>query len=102
MAEKLTDAQVRHVAKLSRLHLSDQEVAQYAERLSATLDYVSKLGELDLDQVEPMVHATDAHNVLREDEPRPSLTVEQVLDNAPDQSPPFFKVPKVLGQGPSA
>ena len=96
MAEKLTEDQVRHVAKLSRLRLSDAEVHQFAGQLSAVLDYVSKLNELNLDGVEPLAHAMDATNALREDVPRPGLTVEQALANAPEQDPPFFKVPKVL------
>jgi aspartyl-tRNA(Asn)/glutamyl-tRNA(Gln) amidotransferase subunit C len=109
--EKLTEQQVRHVAKLSRLRLSDQEIASYTERLSAVLEYVSKLNELDIEGVEPMAHATDTTNVLREDELAGgisggtvggALSVDQVLDNAPATSPPFFKVPKVLGQGPGA
>lgn len=102
MPEKLTDAQVRHVAKLSRLRLSDDEVSQLATRLSAVLDYVSKLNELNVDGVEPMAHAMELSNVLRDDEPRPGLPTEAVLANAPEKSPPFFVVPKVIGEGGGA
>jgi aspartyl-tRNA(Asn)/glutamyl-tRNA(Gln) amidotransferase subunit C len=97
MTERLTEEQVRHVAKLSRLALSDAEVHDFSAQLSRVLEYVSKLGELDLDAVEPMAHALDMTNSLRPDEPAPPLSVEQVLANAPEATPPFFKVPKVIG-----
>ncbi len=99
MAEKLTLEQVRHVAKLSRLRLSDEQVEHFAHQLSSVLDYVSMLQEPDTSQVEPMAHAMDVTNVLREDVPVPGLAVDAVLANAPDKEPPFFKVPKVIGEG---
>ena len=102
MPEKLTEAQVRHVAKLSRLTLSDEEVQHFGSQLSSILDYVSKLNELDVTGVEPMAHALDMTNALREDYPQPPLPVEAVLANAPDAEPPFFKVPKVIGEGSGA
>ena len=102
MPAKLTEEEVRHVAKLSRLRLSEDEIHRMAEQLSAVLDYVSKLNELDVKGVEPMAHAMDMSNAFRQDEARPGLPVEKVLDNAPDQSPPFFKVPKVIGEGSGA
>ncbi len=102
MPEKLTDDQVRHVARLSRLELGDDQIHRFAEQLSHVLDYVSQLSELDLGGVEPMAHTMGQTNVLRDDEPGPGLTVESVLANAPAASPPFFMVPKVLGDGGSA
>lgn len=102
MPEKLTEQQVRHVAKLSRLRLSDEEVHRMAEQLSAVLDYVSQLSELNVEGVEPMAHAMELTNVWREDVPGETLTVEQVLANAPQKDPPFFKVPKVIGDGGGA
>jgi len=96
-SQELTEQQVRRVAKLSRLWLSDQEIHHFAEQLSGVLGYVSKLDELDVTDVEPMAHAMDVTNVLREDDPQGGMDEQTVLDNAPDKSPPFFKVPKVLG-----
>ena len=93
---------VRHAAKLSRLNLTDAEVAQFTNQLARVLEYVSKLNELDVTAVEPIAHALDITNVLREDEPVPGMDVDQVLANAPAKSPPFFKVPKVLGGGSGA
>lgn len=102
MANKLSVDQVRHVAKLSRLRLSNQEIEHFALQLSSVLEYMSKLNELDVDAVEPMSHALDVTNVSRSDKPAPGLPVDQALANAADKAPPFFKVPKVLGEGSGA
>lgn len=93
----ITPEQVKHVAKLSRLAIPDAKVGYFAGQLGAILGYISKLSEVNIDGVEPMAHASGLVNVLREDEVRPSLPVEVVLANAPDSDPPYFKVPKVLG-----
>ena len=102
MAETLNDDQVRQVAKLSRLRLSDEEVHHFAGQLSAVLGYVSKLNELDVEHVEPMAHAADVSNVLREDQPQPGMPVDSALSNAPDAAGSFFKTPKVLGDDSGA
>lgn len=93
----LTPEQVRHVARLARLELSDEQVDLYARQLGSVLGYVAKIAEAHLAGVEPMAHAVPLHNVLREDEVGPALPLEDVLRNAPDSDGPFFKVPKVLG-----
>ena len=64
--------QVLHVARLSRLGLSEEEVEKMARELSGILEHVDRIAELDLDQVEPTDHVVDLENVLRPDEPRPS------------------------------
>ena len=102
MAERLSDDQVRHVAALGRLKLDEQQVAQFAQQLSAVLHYVSQLSELDVDSVEPLAHALDVTNVLRDDDPDTPLPVDQVLANAPQKSGPFFRVVKVLGDASGA
>ncbi len=102
MAEKLTEAEVRHVAKLSRLKLTDEQVGYFAEQLSHVLAYIDKLSELDVEGVEPMAHPTGMTNCLRPDEPTPGMPVAEALRNAPDADPPFFKVPKVLGESDGA
>ena len=99
---RISDDQVRRVAKLSRLDLSDEQVHHFAEQLSDVLGHIAKLNELDVENVEPMAHPLDLSNVLREDQERPGMPVEQALSNAPDQMTPFFKVPKVLGEGGGA
>jgi aspartyl-tRNA(Asn)/glutamyl-tRNA(Gln) amidotransferase subunit C len=88
--------QVEHVAKLARLELTDDEKATFNEQLNAILQYASKLDELDTSAVEPTSHAIPLHNVLREDAVRPSLPIEQVLRNAPDEEDNQIKVPAVL------
>jgi aspartyl-tRNA(Asn)/glutamyl-tRNA(Gln) amidotransferase subunit C len=88
--------QVEHVAKLARLELTDDEKATFNEQLNAILQYASKLDELDTSAVEPTSHAIPLHNVLREDAVRPSLAIEQVLRNAPDEEDNQIKVPAVL------
>lgn len=94
---QITEQEVRHVAKLGRLRLSDEEIQHFAGQLSRVLDYMGKLNELDVADVAPMAHAADMINVLRDDEPAPPMSVDKALQNAPEKWPPFFKVPKVLG-----
>src|SRR5687768_12889268 len=97
----ITETDVRHVARLSRLKLTDEEVSLYTAQLARVLEYVAKLEELDLAGVEPMAHPTDIANKLREDVPTDPMSLDAALANAPAADPPFFKVPKVLGEGSS-
>lgn len=85
--------QVLHVARLARLRLTDEEVETMASELSGVLEHVDRIGELDLDGVEPTTHVVGLENVLRDDEPEPSLTPEQALANAPDPDRDSFRVP---------
>jgi aspartyl-tRNA(Asn)/glutamyl-tRNA(Gln) amidotransferase subunit C len=84
---------VLHVARLARLELTEAEVERFQEQLSAILDAVSKVQELDLADVPPTSHPHELVNVWREDEPRPSLSLEDALANAPDRDDGFFRVP---------
>jgi aspartyl-tRNA(Asn)/glutamyl-tRNA(Gln) amidotransferase subunit C len=85
--------EVLHVARLARLALTDEEVERLGAQLNAILEAVGKVGELDLDGVEPTAHPLDLVNIWAEDEPSPSLPVEEALDNASDREGGFFKVP---------
>jgi aspartyl-tRNA(Asn)/glutamyl-tRNA(Gln) amidotransferase subunit C len=85
--------EVVHVARLARLDLSEEELERFGGQLSAILDAVGKVAELDLSGVEPTAHPLDLLNVWAEDEPRPSLRVEEALANAPDREGGFFRVP---------
>jgi aspartyl-tRNA(Asn)/glutamyl-tRNA(Gln) amidotransferase subunit C len=85
--------QVLHVARLARLRLSDEEVERMSGELSTILDHIEKIGELELDDVEPTSHVIELENVLREDEPRPSWPRERVLEGAPDVAEGGFRVP---------
>jgi aspartyl-tRNA(Asn)/glutamyl-tRNA(Gln) amidotransferase subunit C len=102
MAKKIDQDQVRKVAKLSRLDLSDAEVEEFTGQLSAILDYVEKMNELDTTGVEPLAHCLPVSNVLREDSPKESLGTDKVLANAPQRDDEFFKVPKILDDGSGA
>jgi aspartyl-tRNA(Asn)/glutamyl-tRNA(Gln) amidotransferase subunit C len=85
--------EVLHVARLARLELSEDEVERFREQLNAILEAVGKVAELDLTDIEPTAHPLDLVNVWAEDEPRPSLTLEEALANAPDRDGALFRVP---------
>ncbi len=102
MAQKIDKTQVRKVAKLSRLELTEPEVEEFTGQLSAILDYVEKMNELDTTDIEPLAHCLPISNVLREDCARESLGTEKVLANAPQRDEEFFKVPKILDDGSGA
>ena len=95
--QKLTLEDARHVARLARLALDEQRLARLTPQLESILEYVAKIGEVDVSGVEPMAHALPLANVLREDVVEPSLPIDKVLHNAPETDGPFFKVPKVIG-----
>lgn len=97
MSSSLTQEQVQQVAKLARLNCTDEEITRLTNQLSAILEYIAQLEELDTSDVEPLAHCLPIHNIFREDVPQPSLNNEQALANAPQRDGPFFAVPKVLG-----
>jgi aspartyl-tRNA(Asn)/glutamyl-tRNA(Gln) amidotransferase subunit C len=92
----LTEQEVRHIALLSRLQLTDDEVKLYREQLTKILDYVEKLKKLDTTGVEPMISASVQGNVFRADEPRPSLPREAAFESAPSHDDEYFRVPPVI------
>jgi aspartyl-tRNA(Asn)/glutamyl-tRNA(Gln) amidotransferase subunit C len=85
--------QVLHVARLARLALGPEEVERMAGELSGILEHVNRIAVLDLDRVEPTSHVIALENVLRADEPRPSLPRERALEPAPDPADGAFRVP---------
>ena len=89
--------EVLHVARLARLALSDDEVERMARELSAVLDHIERISELDLEGVPPTTHVIDVAGVLREDEPRPCLPREVVLEQAPAVEDGGFLVPSPGG-----
>jgi aspartyl-tRNA(Asn)/glutamyl-tRNA(Gln) amidotransferase subunit C len=84
---------VLHVAALARLDLTEEEVERLEEQLNAILEAVSKVSELDLEDVPPTSHPLDVVNVFGADEPRPSLPLEDVFANAPAREGDLFRVP---------
>jgi len=91
----ITVKDVEHVAKLARLELTEEEKEKYAGQLGDVLKYVEQMNEVDTSNVEPMAHAVDFVNVVREDEVKYEQTKEELLMNAPDEENGFFKVPKI-------
>ncbi|MBI2932679.1 MAG: Asp-tRNA(Asn)/Glu-tRNA(Gln) amidotransferase subunit GatC [Planctomycetes bacterium] len=87
---------VRKVALLGRLDLDESSLERFQAQLGAILDYIDQLKKLDVAGVEPLAHAGDFANVFREDAPRPSLSTEEALRNAPESTGPFFVVPKII------
>jgi len=85
--------QLLHVAQLARLELRDDEVERLGAQLNDIIEAVSKVSELDLSGVPPTSHPLDVVNVWADDEPRPSLPVDEALANAPDREGPMFRVP---------
>jgi aspartyl-tRNA(Asn)/glutamyl-tRNA(Gln) amidotransferase subunit C len=90
---RITRDEVRHVARLARLELSDDEVGRLQEQLSDILEAVSKVSELDLSDVPPTAHPLEIANAWAEDVPRPCLELDEVFANAPDRDDDHFRVP---------
>ena len=87
---------VKKVAALARLELPGDDLARMQQQLSAILDYVDQLQQLDTEGVEPLAHPLPVQNVFREDEPAPSLPVDEALRNAPNRAGDYFAVPAVF------
>lgn len=94
----LSNADVAKIAHLARLELTEAQLEQYREQLSAILDYADMLNELALDDVPPTAHAVVQQNVMRQDEVVPGLTVEEALYNAPKQADNQFLIQSVLDE----
>jgi aspartyl-tRNA(Asn)/glutamyl-tRNA(Gln) amidotransferase subunit C len=89
----ITREEVLHVARLARLELREDEVERFQEQLSAILEAVSKVSELDLSDVPPTSHPLEIANAWDEDEPRACLTLEEAFANAPDREDDYFRTP---------
>jgi aspartyl-tRNA(Asn)/glutamyl-tRNA(Gln) amidotransferase subunit C len=95
-AKKISATQVKYVASLARLELSPDEVDRFTTQLNSILEYMDQLNELDTSEVEPTSHVFPLKNVLREDEIGHSLTLDEVLANAPEHDKDHFVVPKII------
>lgn len=91
---------VVHVADLARIHLEDEEVERFTAQLSVVLEAIAKVQEVDTEAVAPTASVLDLLNVTREDEPRPSLPLEEALRNAPSREGDFFSVQTPLEERP--
>ena len=86
---------VEHVAKLARLELDEDEKVKFSKQLGDILKYVEQMNEIDTAGVEPMNHAIEFYNVMRDDVEKYENTREELMANAPDSEADFFKVPKI-------
>jgi aspartyl-tRNA(Asn)/glutamyl-tRNA(Gln) amidotransferase subunit C len=91
----ITIKDVEHVAKLARLELTEEEKEKFTGQLGAVLEYVNQMNEVDTSDVEPMAHAIDFSNVMREDKVVYEQTKEELMKNAPYEEDGFFRVPKI-------
>lgn len=93
---KITNEDVKHIARLSRLYLSDEEMETFSNQLSAIVEYVEQLNSLNTNDIEPTSHVIPLKNVMRSDIIISSLSVENALKNAPDAAGSFYRVPKII------
>ncbi len=91
----ISEEQVRHVASLARLGLTEDEIREMGGQLDAILDSIEKIRELDLADTPPTANPLNLSNVLRPDESRPELTSEEALAPAPDAVDDLFAVPRI-------
>lgn len=95
---RISTEQVKHVANLARLAITEEEATVFTKQLDAIITFAEQLNELDTENVEPTSHVLDMKNVLREDVPQQGLPREDVLKNAPEQQDGQIKVPSILGE----
>ena len=93
---KITHEEVKHIAKLAKLSLSEDEVEKYAKDLGDIAGFVEKLNEVDVTGVNPTAHAVDKYNVFRQDKLKDSYNREAILKNAPSKEAGCISVPKVV------
>lgn len=97
---RLSRDDAAYVARLARIELSDEELDLYAAQLATVLDHAAEIAALDTVGVEPTAHPLPLRNVLRDDEPQPSLDRDEVLSQAPEAESGRFRVPRILGDAP--
>ncbi len=95
----ISEHDVRHVATLARLSLTDDQVTTLQHELSSILDHIDEIQKLDLADVEPTAHPLDIVNVARDDVPKEGLNQEQALANAPESAEGAFVIPRIVGVG---
>lgn len=100
MSDRISHADVAHVANLARLDLDDDQIDHFTRHLASVLDHASDIADLDLDDVPPMTHPVPLSNVMRDDVIGPTLDRDAVLDEAPADEDGRFRVPPILGEAP--
>lgn len=92
----ISNEEVKHIAQLAKLSLSEQEVDKYAKELATIAEFVSELNEVDISGVAPTAHVVDKNNVFRKDEKKESFPREEILKNAPSKEAGCISVPKLV------
>ena len=92
----ISEQEVRHIAKLAKLSLSDAEVEKYSKELGQIAEFVAELNEVDITGVSPTAHVVDKKNVFRKDEMKDSYDREKLLQNAPTKAAGCISVPQVV------
>jgi aspartyl-tRNA(Asn)/glutamyl-tRNA(Gln) amidotransferase subunit C len=95
---RISNEQVKHVANLARLAITEEEAEKFTKQLDAIITFAEQLNELDTENVEPTYHVLDMKNVFREDIKQAGLPREEVLKNAPDHQDGQIKVPAIMGE----
>ena len=88
--------EVKHVAHLARLAITEEEAEMFQKQLDAIITYAEQLNELDTTNIEPTSHVLAMKNVMREDERKQGLPIEDVVKNAPDHKDGYIRVPSIL------
>ncbi|RJR18908.1 MAG: Asp-tRNA(Asn)/Glu-tRNA(Gln) amidotransferase subunit GatC [Nitrospiraceae bacterium] len=88
--------EIGHVALLARLKLTDDEAELFSRQVGSIIEYIDKLNELDVKDIEPTAHVLQVRNIFREDKSRPSLPREKALQNAPESNDNFYRVPRII------
>ncbi len=96
MEQKIDIKTVDEVAHLARLEFTDDAKTEILNDMNRMLSFINKLNEMDTEGIEPLIYMTDEVNVMREDEPKVTLTQKEALKNAPKKDSDYFKVPKVI------
>lgn len=93
---KITKDDVKHIARLSRLYVTDEEMETFSNQLSSIIEYVEQLNSLNTSDIEPTSHIIPLKNVMRSDIIEPSLPAKNALKNAPNAVGAFYRVPKII------
>ncbi|AAU22315.1 Asp-tRNA(Asn)/Glu-tRNA(Gln) amidotransferase subunit GatC [Bacillus sp. GM2] len=93
---RISIEEVKHVAHLARLAITDEEAAMFTEQLDSIISFAEELNEVDTENVKPTTHVLQMKNIMREDVPDKGLPVEDVVKNAPDHKDGYIRVPSIL------
>ncbi len=88
--------QIEHIVMLARLELTEEEKKLFSKQIASIIEYIDKLNELDTTNVDPTAHVLPMKNVFRDDELKPSLPKDKALQNAPNRTNDFYRVPKII------